>query len=137
MKRELALEYLWKFIGLPYVWGGNNPLSGFDCSGLIIEVLQGVGVLKHKSDYSAAALSELFHGSSIKAPIPGALAFWGNPVSHVEMIYRLTPEPLTIGASGGNSSTQDLTDAIHQQAYVKLRPLRAGYVKLVDPFLTE
>ena len=33
-----------KFLGGKYVWGGENPKVGFDCSGLVQYTYRGVGV---------------------------------------------------------------------------------------------
>jgi len=29
-----------------YLWGGDDPLAGFDCSGFVIEILKSVGILE-------------------------------------------------------------------------------------------
>ena len=42
--RTSAVDYIKRFIGRPYSWGGDDPMSGFDCSGLIHETLQAVGL---------------------------------------------------------------------------------------------
>src|SRR3972149_3669813 len=64
--RNKAVEYLQRFIGLPYLWGGDDPMSGFDCSGLIVEILQAVGILPHGSDFTADALYEKFQTKAIE-----------------------------------------------------------------------
>ena len=37
--REKVLKESYKYIGIPYIWGGNNP-QGFDCSGLVQWILK-------------------------------------------------------------------------------------------------
>jgi len=37
--REKVLKESYKYIGIPYIWGGNNP-KGFDCSGLVQWILK-------------------------------------------------------------------------------------------------
>ena len=69
------VEYAKCFIGRPYIWAGNGSgknAGGFDCSGLVVECLQAVGVLANGSDYSAKTLYKhlLDHGW-VKVPCPG------------------------------------------------------------------
>jgi cell wall-associated NlpC family hydrolase len=33
-----------KYIGVPYVWGGTNPTTGLDCSGLVQRVYKDLGI---------------------------------------------------------------------------------------------
>jgi cell wall-associated NlpC family hydrolase len=45
-----------RFLGTPYVWGGADPLTGFDCSGLAMYVYRQLGVrLMH---YTGAQFNE-------------------------------------------------------------------------------
>jgi cell wall-associated NlpC family hydrolase len=49
-RAELAVRYALDAVGTPYRWGGESPLSGFDCSGLVRWAYGRVGVdLPHSS----------------------------------------------------------------------------------------
>lgn len=73
---ETALKYL----GIPYLWGGEKPETGFDCSGLVRYVFLQHGIdLPHYSGY------QFKMGNPVEADElqPGDLVFFGNPVHHV------------------------------------------------------
>ena len=137
-KRELAVEALKMHMGLPYKWGGNDPLSGFDCSGLMVEVLQTVGLMGRGSDDTADGLSRMFNETEVFQP--GVMVYWDwnrdGKIDHVEMIAHVDDdgEIYTVGASGGDNSTSSVQAAIMADAYVKMRPLVGGHVLANDPF---
>ena len=136
--RRRAIVYLQKWIGHFYLWAGDDP-SGFDCSGLILEVLKSVGLIRHKMDMTANMLYRWFNKNQTVKPGPGKLVFWfGNDVRsnkaiHVEMMID---NDHTVGASGGGSATKTIQDAIKHNAFVKMRPLnyRGMNYKICDPF---
>ena len=139
--RKIATDYLQRFIGLPYLWAGDDPLAGFDCSGLVVEVLQAVGAIPHGSDFSAAALYKKFEDGAIERGYVGCLVFWysadaDEKIIHVEM---MVDDFHSVGASGGGSKTKTIADAIRQNAYVKQRPIgyRGDRYLIVDPFKVE
>lgn len=133
--RTQAVWYLTRWLGIFYKWGGDDP-SGWDCSGLIIEILQSVGLLPHGHfDDTAQGLYMRFKEKKSENPYPGRLVFWfreGKAI-HVEMCFD---EYLAIGASGGYSKTNSREDAIRHNAFVKMRPwnYRGKLYKIVDPF---
>jgi len=137
-KRELVVEALKMHIGLPYKWGGNDPIAGFDCSGLMVEVLQTVAKIERTKDYNADGLSKLYPETDILQP--GVMVFydWNNDgiIDHVEMIALVDEdgEVYTVGASGGDSTTTTAQAAIMSDAYVKMRPIIGGYLLANDPF---
>ena len=143
---EIATKVAWSFLDTPYMWGGDDPMAGLDCSGFCIEILQSVGLLPRSGDWTAQMLYERFVGSPqfyTKNTIPqeGFLVFWHSKdnkdkIIHVE--YCLNKE-LSIGASGGGSKTITVKDAIAQNAYIKVRPFRSrSYIYgFVDPFVQE
>ena len=73
---QAALRYL----GVPYVWGGDSPAGGFDCSGLTQYVYGLYGVyIPHFAAYQQVMGIEV----PISAAQPGDLVFFGNPAYHV------------------------------------------------------
>lgn len=135
---KLALEIAREQLGRPYAWGGDDPLAGFDCSGFVLEVLRSVGLYPPTGDTTADGLMKYgFMEVEPSEAQPGTLVFWGtNKATHVEMIYArfIDGMQFTIGASGGGSQTLTMADAIKQNAYIKIRPLRLGVIAARDPF---
>ena len=120
--RHEMVDYLAAWIGTPYTWGGDD-FSGFDCSGLIHEVLQAHGLEDRGWDSNAHGLYLIHKQNKIEGmPQPGDLVFWftDGKAKHVEMVYSVIPGFIfVIGASGGGSKTQTRNDAILHNAYVK------------------
>ena len=138
--RSIALHLWEKELGKPYRWGGDDPIAGFDCSGLVIEHLKSVGILPAQGDWTAAGLAKRFEGREVTKLRPGCLLFWfrGSKIGHVEIVWHVVGERvLTIGAAGGGSRTQTEADAERQNAYIKVRPARPEWVKAVDPFISS
>ena len=102
-QRKAAVEYLEQLLqmGLLYMWGGDDPIYGYDCSGDIVEILQSVGKMKHGTDATADSLYQLYKPAidEISAEA-GCLVFWfkSGKATHVEMMVN---DWQTIGASGG------------------------------------
>jgi cell wall-associated NlpC family hydrolase len=130
---QIAERVAYSHLSRPYIWGGDNPLEGFDCSGFVIEILKSVGILPRAGDWTARGLYAHFQDVVTVTPQLGCLVFWGSPIIHVEFCIS---SALSIGASGGRRTTVDEVAAIQQDAYIKIRPFatRAGVVGFVDPF---
>lgn len=137
MYRDVATKIAFSFLGMPYVWGGDDPVRGFDCSGLCIEVLKSVGRLPIEGDWTAQDLFYRFEQCEKTFASEGCLVFWGESKYKIRHVEYCIDENLSIGASGGGSRTKDLQDAIQQNAYVKIRPFREkpGIVAIIDPFM--
>jgi len=136
-RRDIALAYAWEFLGTWYSWGGDDP-EGFDCSGLMVEVLKAAGKIPRGSDYTADGLRLTF--PAIDAPRPGCLVFRmgsdGKAV-HVELAWKIIDgQVLTIGSSGGGSSTTSKEAAMAANAFVKVRPWKSppNITRYADPF---
>ncbi|MDI6689837.1 MAG: NlpC/P60 family protein [Actinomycetota bacterium] len=69
-----------KYLGIPYLWAGDGPEEGFDCSGLVMYVFTQHGVtLPHHS----ATQFTMGTPVEIEELQPGDVVFFGNPVHHV------------------------------------------------------
>ncbi len=133
--RELALKYIFQFVGTPYTWGGDDH-SSFDCSGLVLEYLKSVGKVPRNYDTTAQGIYEKYQNNEVSKPFRGCLVFWKNDkglIIHVEIMLN---DHLSIGASGGGSKTKSLEDAINHNAFVKMRDIysRLGGKVVIDPF---
>jgi cell wall-associated NlpC family hydrolase len=134
-RREIALKIAWRMYGLPYIWGGDDAVGGFDCSGMVVEILQSVGILP-SGDWTAAGLWRRFVERRTTQPIPGTLVFWANQSGGVRHVEMCIGEGLSIGASGGGSRIRTRADAVEANAFVKVRPIegRGRVLAFMDPF---
>jgi hypothetical protein len=134
--REIAVRYAFSFVGLPYRWGGDDPILGFDCSGFVIEVLTAVGLLPHGFDSTADGLLRRWREYEVvDGGGAGCVVLWlkGRKAIHTELMV----DPFhTLGASGGGSSTTSDDAAASANAFIKLRPLgyRGRDFVILDPF---
>ncbi len=80
VKGSEILEFGKTFLGLPYVWGGNSPTEGFDCSGLIKYVYANFGYQVPRVSYQQAE-----HGREVsmdELQVGDILYFGNSRVSH-------------------------------------------------------
>jgi cell wall-associated NlpC family hydrolase len=83
-KGDQVVNYALKFIGVPYVWGGNSPATGFDCSGLMQYVYAHFGIVIDRTTYSQVTNGYEVSKDQLQ---PGDLVFFGekSKPNHVGM----------------------------------------------------
>jgi len=98
-----------EYIGVPYVWGGNTPSEGFDCSGFTKYIFAKQGITLPRTSREQARV-----GREIPADfhdlVPGDLMFFAEPgeaISHVA-IYAGNGRILHSSSSNGGVGYTDL-----------------------------
>lgn len=119
---ELMIDYAKRFIGLPYRWGGDDPMSGYDCSGLLIECLSSIGHAP-PHDMNAQGLYNYFKPIAADNVLgAGALCFYGQATDKISHVALMIDLGFVLEAGGGNSKTTSLDQAIKQNAFIRVRP---------------
>lgn len=132
---DLLIDYALRFVGQPYIWGGSSPLIGFDCSGLVQELLASCGI-DPPGDQTAQALYDwLQNTGKWNSYSAGSLAFYGQSATKVTHVAMLLDPYRIIEAGGGGSHCLTLADAKTQGAYVRIRLVkhRADLVAVIKP----
>lgn len=80
MTANELVENAKELLGVKYVWGGNTPQSGVDCSGLLYYIQKKAG--SEVGDRTASGYSKLGAKIPIGEQKAGDFLFFGNPVTH-------------------------------------------------------
>jgi cell wall-associated NlpC family hydrolase len=91
--RKKLIEYAEKCIGVPYLYGGDS-LDGFDCSGFVGYVYQGVNLQLGRTSRDQYEFCKKIERSEIQK---GDLIFFnsgGEDVTHVGIVISHANEPL-------------------------------------------
>lgn len=132
---KILHETIMSYIHLPYNWGGENPETGFDCSGLVIDILQTVGELPNRFDTSAHGLFVRYRKEGISSEVGlGSLVFYGK-IEKVTHVGIMLDDFRILEAGAGNSRIKTLADAIKADARIRIRPytFRKDIVEIIRP----
>ncbi len=106
-----ALDWALAQVGTPYVWGGETPGVGFDCSGLTQAAYRAAGISLPRSAQAQYDAGPLVPGGQ---PLqPGELVFFGESVTAVDHVG------IYVGVQDGQSV---MVDAPHDGADVRVEP---------------
>jgi cell wall-associated NlpC family hydrolase len=107
----VAVEWALTQIGTPYVWGGETPGVGFDCSGLVQAAYAVAGVaLPRVAQDQYDATPKLPTGDPLA---PGDLVFFGSGPSGIDHVG------LFVGTVNGQAV---MVDAPYSGADVRVEP---------------
>jgi len=119
--QEVLQAYMLRLVGTPYRWGGDDPILGFDCSGIAQELLASVGA-DPPGDQSALALYQYFKNSNLgDIRGCGALVFYGKSLTEISHVAMMLDSVHIVEAGGGGSTTTTLEAAAKQNAFVRIR----------------
>lgn len=136
--RESFLVYCAKFVGIPYIWGGDNIKVGVDCSGLVQMLLARLN-LDPEDDQTADDLMRYFKTKGKIVDINdiglGDLIFFGALKSRATHIAMGLVDGLIIEAGGGGSkcTTVEYARKIGAQVRIRLATDRSDVICVIRP----
>lgn len=132
---SVMLDYAMRFLGVPYVYGGNNPITGMDCSGFVCECLKSIGAIGSHCDYSARELFKLLKesqvGKSSRQVERGCILFFGKNTSIISHVGIAINDKIMIESGGGDAGTISKEKAAICNAFVRIRPIRNDLVGIL------
>lgn len=102
MTANELVENAKELLGVKYVWGGNTPQSGLDCSGLLYYIQKKAG--SEVEDLTASGYSKLGKKIPIGEQKVGDFLFFGYPVTHCAIFIG---NGYMIESRGGRKNTAD------------------------------
>lgn len=127
---DSIVQYAKSFIGIPYVWGGNEPSTGFDCSGFICYVFKAFNIeLPRTSGMQFDAGTPIPYVEAA----PGDIIVFSGPKDNpgdpghvgIVMDYSVTDGFTFIHTSspetGGVRISNDKTEAYYNRHFLEVR----------------
>lgn len=103
MKNDI-LSVAAKYIGMPYVWGGESVREGgFDCSGYVYNVLRDCDITKSRD--TAQGYFNRFKKNRIYNKEAGALLFFGKSIKEITHVAICKNESQMYESIGGKKNT--------------------------------
>ena len=134
---EIFIATAMNLLGTPYIYGGNSPLVGLDCSGLVMECLRSVGCAP-KNDSSAQMLFDHFNEGARQChrPTRGDLIFFGRSITEVSHIGIALDAKHMVESGGGDRRCKTVQIATKMDARVRIRPIdnRRDYLTAIRIF---
>ena len=110
----IAVDWALAQLGTPYIWAGEAPGIGFDCSGLVQAAYRVAGIsLPRVAQDQYDATAKLGPGDPLE---PGDLVFFGGSSSAIDHVG------IYVGSQDGNAV---MVDAPHTGADVRVEPFSA------------
>lgn len=121
INRDSIVDYAKKYLGTPYLYAGNNPKKGFDCSGFVSYVFANYGVTLPRSSGSYKNLGKTLKPEDFK--VGDILVFYGYKdktiIGHLGIICEANGmQSKFIHASSGKAQQVTIT-ALDTEHYTK------------------
>lgn len=131
MTKETYQQFLLTYLHKPYIWGGDDPIKGLDCSGFAQEALSPLG-FDPDGDQTAqglflalnkvpGAICRINKGINEYFVDIGYVVFYGSSLTSITHVALGFDKNIIIEAGGGGSKTITQQDAINQNAFIRLR----------------
>lgn len=133
---DVLYDYLMQQIGKPYISGGDDPVGGYDCSGLACEFLRAASMVRFDYRTNAQGLFEKF----MKEGMTGvygrfALSFYGESPLAIVHVGICLDDKLMVEAGGGDHTTTTVAEDIRRNAFVRVRAIkyRKDFLAVIMP----
>jgi cell wall-associated NlpC family hydrolase len=115
---QVAFSLLW----IPYIWGGNVPHTGLDCSGMVLITLKKAGIIPASYDlHSQGIYNHLIEKDfSSCEPEEDCILFFGSSTNRISHVAIAISETRMIEARGGGRTTNTIKEALRKNAMVDL-----------------
>lgn len=134
---DILKDYAMSFLGTPYYYGGNNRLTGMDCSGYVLEVLKSA-----IPDIDVDMSSQMIHhwlerrsGTRFNTWGCGSIVFFGASTTKISHVAFCIDQYRMLEAGGGNRDTKSRAEAEARGAMVRMRTIadRKDRVAMLRP----